>query len=144
MEMPKFRNSNETFWMIFKQFVLCCTKLHPELGFLWRFLQYPLSIDWSLQFFLYFRCTRIHNPDFHPVEGIRCHSSSADEGFTSGSSPVNGTTSNVPMVLSPQSSETTHLVSSSSSSTSSRSGSGSPAPRRIPPAMECLARESTV
>merc|ERR1719461_556382 len=55
------------------------------------------------------RCTRIHNPDFQSVEG-RCHSSSADEGFTSGSSPVNGTNSNVPMILSPQSSETTHLV----------------------------------
>jgi len=91
------------------------------------------------------RCTRIHNPDFHPVEGHRCHSSSADEGFTSGSSPVNGATSNVPMVLSPQSSETTHLVSSSSCSTSSSSSSSSSCPpRRIPPAMECLARESTV
>ena len=92
-----------------------------------------------------FRCTRIHNPDFPPVEG-RCHSSSADEGFTSGSSPVNGTTSNVPMILSPQSSETTHLVSSSSSSTSSSSSSSSSCPprSRIPPAMECLARESTV
>merc|ERR1712156_32846 len=77
------------------------------------------------------RCTRIHNPDYgihgghggHDLNGR--HSSSADEGFTSGSSPVNGLTSG-PMVLSPQSSgDTTHLVELSQTMTSKEPGNSS-------------------
>merc|ERR1712176_1677308 len=73
------------------------------------------------------RCTRIHNPEYihhgHDLNGR--HSSSADEGFTSGSSPVNGIAG--PMaLLSPQSSaDTTHLVSLSSASSASSSSSSS-------------------
>lgn len=122
------------------------------------------------------RCTRIHNPEYgsiihghdsHHFNGR--HSSSADEGFTSGSSPVNGmggiSGSGQGLVLSPQSSaDTTHLVSLSSASTSSSSSSTSsstgtpscPCPPPVPPkpvgfkpdrglmTRDSLTRESTV
>ena len=123
------------------------------------------------------RCTRIHNPEYgsiihghdsHHFNGR--HSSSADEGFTSGSSPVNGMggisgSGQGNLVLSPQSSaDTTHLVSLSSASTSSSSSSTSsstgtpscPCPPPVPPkpigfkpdrglmTRDSLTRESTV
>lgn len=129
--------------------------------------------------YMYFilRCTRIHNPEYgsiihghdsHHFNGR--HSSSADEGFTSGSSPVNGMggisgSGQGNLVLSPQSSaDTTHLVSLSSASTSSSSSSTSsstgtpscPCPPPVPPkpigfkpdrglmTRDSLTRESTV
>jgi hypothetical protein len=96
--------------------------------------------------YMYFilRCTRIHNPEYgsiihghdsHHFNGR--HSSSADEGFTSGSSPVNGMggisgSGQGNLVLSPQSSaDTTHKVELSQTMTSkeqagnSNIGSGS-------------------
>merc|ERR1711976_349763 len=63
------------------------------------------------------RCTRVYNPETGNTDLNGRHSSSADEGFTSGSSPVNGIP--VPMLLSPQSSsdtqETTHLMEAAKS-----------------------------
>ena len=103
-----------------------------------------------------YRCTRVYNPE-SGIELNGRHSSSADEGFTSGSSPVNGistTNTNMPILLSPQSSDTqdtAHLVSSEScsSTTSSTSSSSSnsaypPIAPRKPHIKDCLARESTV
>lgn len=103
-----------------------------------------------------FRCTRIHNPDYIPEYNNGRHSSSADEGFTSGSSPVNGAASGSgSLMLSPQSTDTAHLVSSSSASTASSTSSSSSAaapkskPQLLPKPSkaviaDCLARESTV
>ena len=116
-----------------------------------------------------FRCTtRINGAD--DLNGR--HSSSADEGFTSGSSPVNGLgvppvgvvggAGGMPIILSPQSSDTqdtAHLVSSSAASSSSTSSSassdglgGSTSKQSQsgcgsvtkPPLIDCLTRESTV
>ena len=103
------------------------------------------------------RCTRIHNPEYGSIIhghdsshhfGNGRHSSSADEGFTSGSSPVNGTSGMMGvgisvsgqgnLVLSPQSSgDTTHLVSLSSGSTSSSSSSSSTSSSTGTPSCPC-------
>ena len=124
------------------------------MGWSDKFRYHPTQIKERifLNLVLCYRCTRVYNPEAGTDINGR-HSSSADEGFTSGSSPVNGTTSNVPILLSPQSSDTqdtTHLVSSSSSSTTSSKSStcsSSPYPPPIAPRKpirDCLARESTV
>lgn len=91
------------------------------------------------------RCPRATMESIDPCGGR--NSSSADEGFTSGSSPVNGTNNNMPIILSPQSSDTqdtAHLVSSSSSSTTSSHCNGHGLEQQRKPLVDCLARESTV